>query len=120
MLRVLVLLLISSTALAGNLSFLQGSTISRFNAEDIDLMMKNADEVLASDAPKAKREWSNPKTGSSGFAEAVGQFTARDGKACKRLRVENRAKDTPVKQATYTLCRHGEEWMLDSTATPAA
>lgn len=113
-------LLASTTALASNLSFLKGTAISRFNAEDIDLMLKNADEVLEADASDAKREWSNPKTSSSGFAEVRSQFVSTEGRTCKRLRVGNRAQGVPPKEATYTLCKHDDGWMLDSNAKRAS
>jgi hypothetical protein len=114
-------LTVCTAALASNLSFLRGSAISRFTAEDIDLMMKNADAVLAAESLNAKREWNNPKTGSSGFAEVRSQFVSTEGRLCKRLNVGNRATGAPAKDATYTLCIHDEKgWMLDSNATPAA
>jgi hypothetical protein len=118
---VLILALLASTAaLAGNLTFLKGSAISRFDAEDMDLMLKNADEVLSSETANAKREWNNPKTGSSGFAEVREQFVSKDGKSCKRLRVGNKAQGTTAKEATYTLCKHDDAWMVDSGAVRPA
>jgi hypothetical protein len=113
--------MVSATASASNLSFLQGSAISRFTSEDIDLMLKNADEVLAAESSSAKREWKNPKTGASGFAEVRGQFVSTEGRTCKRLKVGNRAIGAAARNATYTLCIHDDSgWMVDVDAKPAA
>jgi hypothetical protein len=113
--------LVSIATLASNLSFLQGSAISRFTSEDIDLMMKNADEALAAESSNAKREWKNPKTGASGFAEVRGQFVSTEGRTCKRLKVGNRAIGAAARNATYTLCIHEDSgWMVDADAKPAA
>jgi hypothetical protein len=120
-LRALVILglALSAPALASNLSFLQKSAISRFTAEDIDLMLKNADDALAAESSNVRREWRNPKTGASGFAEVRAQFVSTAGRLCKRLKVGNRAPNAPAKDATYTLCIHDDRgWLLDTNASP--
>lgn len=118
-LRAIALAMISTAAFAGNLSFLTGAPISRFTDEDVSLMTQNAEQVLDSESPVAKHEWSNPRTGAAGFAEARGHFTATNGRLCKRLRVSNRAKGiATASEATYTICKHEDRgWTLDPSAT---
>lgn len=105
-------------AVAVNLGFLGNSPVSYFQKADVDLMMKNAHEVLDSAPPNAKRAWSNPQTGASGFAQVTGQFTIADGTLCKRLRVFNKAGGVES-VATYTVCKYsGRGWVINADAKP--
>ena len=83
--------------------------------------MKNAEAVLESSSRGAKQEWSNPKTGATGFAELRGQFTAADGTPCKRLGIGNKARGIATAgDFTYTVCKYADRgWTLDPSATPA-
>jgi hypothetical protein len=104
---------------AGNMSFLQDSPSAYFRGDDSDLMMKNARAALDSSDPNAKRSWSNPKTGASGFAQVTGQFTGTDGAPCKRVRIGNQAGGLQS-EGTYTLCKYKERgWIFHSDAQPA-
>jgi hypothetical protein len=99
--------------------FLKDSPVSYFKQEDVDLMMKNAREVLDSSSPTAKQAWANPKTGASGFAQVKGQFTATDGAPCKELRVSNQYKHVSG-EATYTVCKYKDRgWIVNVDAEPA-
>lgn len=115
----LVLFTVSPIAArALNLNFLRNSPISYFRQEDVDLMMKNAREVLEADS-NARQEWSNPRTGASGFAQVTGQFTTAAGAHCKRLRVFNRARHVEG-EVTYPVCRSGGgDWVINANAQPA-
>jgi len=105
---------------AGNLSFLQDSPSAYFRGDDADLMMKNAHAALDSSEANAKRSWSNPKTGASGFAEVTGQFTATDGAPCKQLRIGNKAGGLQG-EGTYTLCKYKDRgWVFNTDARPAS
>ena len=120
----MLLMLVSSCVFAvgvqaQNLNFLRNSVMSNFQQDDTDMMRKNANEVLESSDPAASKEWSNPRTGASGSAEAVGQFTATDGAPCKRLRLVNRAQQQQS-QSTHTMCKYKDRgWILNPDATPA-
>ena len=93
--------------------------LPRSKKEAIDLMLKNADDALAAESSNVRREWRNPKTGASGFAEVRAQFVSTAGRLCKRLKVGNRAPNAPAKDATYTLCIHDDRgWLLDTNASP--
>ena len=99
--------------------FLKDSPVSYFKQEDVDLMMKNAHEVLDSSSPNARQAWSNPKTGASGFAQVKGQFTATDGAPFKELRVGNQVKHISG-EATYTVCKYKDRgWIVNVDAEPA-
>jgi hypothetical protein len=105
---------------AGNLSFLQDSPSSYFRGDDADLMMKNARAALDSSEANAKRSWSNPKTGASGFAQVTGQFTGADGAPCKQLRIGNKAGGLQG-EGTYTLCKYKDRgWVFHTDAQPAS
>jgi hypothetical protein len=109
-----------AAAHATNLGFLKNAVVADFGEEDVDLMMKNVNEVLESESPGAKQEWSNPKSGASGLAQVKGQFTATDGAACKLLRLTNRAKGVEGK-STFTFCKYeGRGWLFNPDAKPAA
>jgi hypothetical protein len=101
-------------AAAAGLGFLKNAAVGSFDEEDVDLMMKNAGQVLESTAPNASQNWSNPKTGNSGAAEVLSTFTGTDGVPCKRVRVSNKAKRGNVEdQAIYTVCKYPDRgWRL--------
>jgi hypothetical protein len=106
-------------ASAGNLSFLDMSPISYFNADDMELMRQNALKVLDEPGGNAKQTWSNEKSGASGLAQVRGQFKATDGATCKRLRIKNQFKGLQS-DATYTVCKYADRgWVMNTDATPA-
>jgi hypothetical protein len=110
---------ISVATNAANLGFLAKSPISYFQQDDVDLMKKNAYAVLDSSDQDSKQSWTNPRTGASGSAEVVGQFTAPDGTPCKRLQVVNKIKNLEG-QGTYTVCKYKSRgWILNADARPA-
>jgi hypothetical protein len=103
---------------AGNLSFLDDSTVSKFKEQDIKLLLEAADKALDSSDPRASGSWSNPTTGNSGEVAVKGQFASTDGHTCKRLNVLNR---TPTMQGRtdYILCQvPGRGWLLNPAAKP--
>ena len=93
------------SARAANLGVLRSAAISHFQQEDVDLIMKNAHEVLDSADSNAKQSWSNPRTGASRFAQVMGQFATADGARCKHLRVFNKAKGGIEGERTYPVCK---------------
>ena len=114
-----LLLAIPLVAPAQYLNFLKSSPLAYFKEDDNELMMRNANEVLDSTTPRAKKEWHNPKTGSSGLAEVRSEFTNTDSVPCKRLRIVNKAGGVQS-DATYAVCKYeGRGWLLHPDATPA-
>jgi hypothetical protein len=116
LLMLLACALIPLRASAVNLGFLGNSPISMFQPADVDLMRKNAQEVLDSAQPNAKQAWSNPKTGASGFAQVTGTFTMADGTPCKRLRIFNKAGGLE-NVGVYPVCKYtGRGWVINADA----
>ena len=117
---VVLLLAAPCLAMAVGLGFLRNAPVRHFDREDMNLMMKNAGEVLDSTVPNASRDWSNPRTGNSGQAEVRDQFIGTDGAPCKRLRISNKVKRGNVRSdATYTVCKYtGRGWLLHADARP--
>lgn len=106
-------------ASAQYLNFLKDSPLAHFKGDDYELMKENALAVLDSPDSQAKKQWSNPQTGSSGSAEVRSQFTATDGALCKRVRIINRAGGF-VSAATYAVCKYEERgWLVHPDAEPA-
>jgi 17 kDa common-antigen outer membrane protein len=115
----MAIMLLPQASLAGNLSFLSDSVVSKFKPEDMKLLMDSVDKTLDAAEPHASGSWSNAKTGNSGTVAVTGQFTSTDGHACKNLNVLNR---TPTMQGTaqYILCQvPGRGWLLNPAARPA-
>lgn len=119
LLIVLACALIPLRSVAVNLTFLGNSPVSFMQRDDVNMMRKNADAVLDSSQPNARQDWSNPKTGASGFAQVVGQFTLADGTPCKRLRVFNRAGGMEG-ESTFPVCKYPDRgWVINADARPA-
>ncbi len=113
------LLALPFCARAQHLDFLKSTPAAHFKGEDQELMKRNAREVLESPEPRAIREWSNPKTGSSGLAQVRSEFIATDGALCKRLRIVNRAGGV-ANDSTYPVCKYeGRGWLVHPDAEPA-
>jgi hypothetical protein len=116
LLAVAGVLLFAASTHAQNLNFLKTSPLAQFTQQDVDLMLKNADAALEAKEPQARREWSNPKTGATGSAEILREFTGTDGAPCKRLRVVNKAK-SESRDATHTVCKYeGRGWLVNAEA----
>ena len=106
-------------ASAGNLGFLEKSPLGYFKGDDMELMRQNAQKVLDDPSAQAKQSWSNPKTGSSGFAQVRGEFKGSDGTPCRRLRIFNQANGIKG-DATYTVCKYPDRgWVIHTDASPA-
>ena len=107
------------TASAGNLSFLANSPVAYFNPDDMELMRQNSLKVLDATGANTKQEWSNAKTGASGWAQVRNEFSASDGAPCKRLRIVNKARGLQS-DATYTVCKYPDRgWVFNADAAPA-
>lgn len=106
-------------AVAAGLGFLKNTAMGRFDQEDVDLMMKNAGQVLESTSPRASQTWSNPKTGNSGGAKVLTAFAEADGLQCKRLQISNKVKGGNIEdQATYTVCKYPQRgWLVRGDVT---
>ena len=122
-LRLMVLVALTMSPIAARavspLRFLGNSPVAYFQQEDVDLMLKNAREVLDSADPNARHTWSNPRTGASGSAQVVGQFTTAAGIRCRRLRVFNRARRVEGETTVPVCQRSGRDWVIDADAQPA-
>jgi surface antigen len=106
-------------AVASNLSFLKNSVVSKFNDQDMKLLMDTVDKALDSTDPHASGNWSNPKTGNSGEVAVTRQFTSTDGHTCKNVNVVSRTPNMQGK-ADYILCAMpGRGWLLNPEARPA-
>jgi hypothetical protein len=113
------LLALACGASAQHLRFLKGTPAAHFKGDDQQLMQRNVQAALESAAADARHEWSNPKTGSSGWAQVKGEFTATDGAPCKRLRVVNRAGGVE-NDSTQVVCKYeGRGWLIHPDAEPA-
>jgi hypothetical protein len=104
----------------GEVGTSKNSPVGNFKGDDMKLMQHNTDEALDSSEPNARREWNNPKTGASGFAQVKGQFIAAEGMLCKRLLIGNQAKGIHG-EGTHTLCKvEGRGWLINDGAEPAS
>jgi hypothetical protein len=100
--------------------FLRESPLSRFTEKDFEILKSAARVVLNSDNPGAAQDWSNDASGNSGKITALSQFTATDGRLCKRLKLDARSPEFDGSW-TYTVCRGTDgDWKIDSAAQPAS
>jgi hypothetical protein len=118
-LLILACAMAATGAHSASMGFLKQSPLLYFKQDDIDRMTQNARTVLESPQPSAKEDWSNPKSGASGFAQVRSQFTTTDGTLCKRLLVGT-AIHGLENEATYVLCKYPNRgWVMSSDAKPA-
>jgi hypothetical protein len=83
-----------------------------FSDEDFELLREALFAVLEGGASSSKT-WRNDTTGNSGTIDIVKNSRTPDGRPCKQLRIENRAKALQA-TSTYLLCRSAEgAWQFD-------
>jgi surface antigen len=97
---------------AQNTSFLKDAAVSKFDEQDVSLMMKNVDTALNEPLIPVTREWKNAASGNSGKAEITSAFTSSDGARCKRARLSNFARNGIKGTSTYTFCNREQKWMI--------
>lgn len=113
---VLMLITISPALAQGNLGWLKNSPIAHFKQEDLKLMQEAAITVLESNEEGAHQSWENTATGNSGAITALSSHTNAEGRACKRLRIENRAQSR-TGSSTQTVCQSVQgTWKFDPYA----
>jgi surface antigen len=116
----LALLCLNGTALAGNLSFLNNSAASKFNADDVKLLQATAMTLLKDGTAGQSQDWANPNSTAKGTITVVKVFQSTEGFACKTLRLENSAGGWHGR-STYPVCQVTPgEWKIHSGAKPAA
>jgi hypothetical protein len=99
--------------------FLRESPLSRFTEQDFEILRNAAGRVLSSSDARAAQDWSNDATGNSGKITALSQFTATDGRLCKRLKLDARSPEFDGSW-TYTVCRGADgDWKIDGAAQPS-
>src|SRR5262245_9456635 len=77
---------------AVGLNFLSRSTFGYFGESDITMLRQTATQVLESNAPNARQQWSNEASGNYGSVAALGSFAGTDGVPCTRLHLVNHVK----------------------------
>lgn len=120
MLASVALMLATGAPGQGNLGFLKRAPIGSFNDQDRALMREATADVLNSSEPKASRAWKNAETGNSGTIESLARFETADGRECRTLHMQNRAKGGESGVLTTNVCRSDNgEWRADPGAEPA-
>lgn len=97
-------MLCSIVARAQDWQSLKDTAVALFDAEDIRLMIANADAVAELAGTPSSRSWNNAATGHSGTAESLRAFAGPAGVPCKSLRVTNIA-DERRGVTTYSVCK---------------
>jgi surface antigen len=107
----------TTVALAqGMTGFLKNSPIAYFKEQDFQMMKQAAETVLNSEDPNASETWKNSATGNSGEIKTLKSYNAPDGRPCKQLRVDNRARAVQGASAPK-ICRTADGiWKFDVDA----
>ena len=115
-LRALMVLLIavgcSAAWSAGWVSVLKNTPAEDFDDDDIQLFLVNAKTAL--DAPGTEPvAWVNPRTGSGGSIEVIGQPKAKSCAECKRVRLKLYSKKQQGNPSILTACKDADaRWRL--------
>ena len=98
---------------AGWVSMLKNSPAEDFDDEDIQLFLVNAKTALDAAGPAQPVSWVNPRTGSGGALEVIGQPKAKSGAECKRVRMKLYSKKQQGNPSTLTACKDADgHWRL--------
>lgn len=98
------------TSIAANTSFLNDSAVAEFKDADVTMLQANIDQALALPEGETK-VWENPPTGAHGRITVLGTHS-RDGRECRKLRVENHARGRSG-EGDWNYCRTTEgRWEL--------
>jgi hypothetical protein len=99
---------------AAGAMFLQDTAHAALTEEDKKLQHDNAISVLNGEDANGSKEWSNPKTRSSGRSQSLGNLKSEDGLHCRRLRLYTNAKGVES-QLTFPVCKNvGGDWFIAS------
>lgn len=105
---------IASPCLAGNLTFMRGTSFAQLDETDRALQLEAARQVLESDDGQAQQEWSNALSGASGRVRSLGIFRSEDGLHCRKVRVSSTAKGVES-QFMFPVCKTTEgDWLIAS------
>jgi hypothetical protein len=99
-----LLMICALSSRAQDWTSLKDTAVAKFDAEDIRLMIANAEAVAERSQTPASSSWKNAATGHSGRAESLRAFAGRDGVSCKTLRITNVAGELRGVKA-YTVCK---------------
>ena len=116
-----LLAILSTPLLAANAGFLKDTALAYLTDEDRRLQTDTAISVLDNADATAAKDWKNPKTGSSGRSESLGNFRSQDGLRCRKLRLSTTARGIDS-QFSFPVCKSAAgEWFIASgkQLTPA-
>ncbi len=100
----------SGLSIAANISFLNDAAMSEFKDDDVMMLQSNIDEALTLPEGETKA-WENPVTGAHGRITVLAPHS-RDGRECRKLRVENHARGRSG-EGDWNYCRTTEgRWEL--------
>jgi surface antigen len=77
---------------AGGYGAIQNMPIGYFDERDLALMQDAVVGVLEDEGAEATRSWRNSKSGHSGRVTALRAFHSAEGRACKKVQVDNSAE----------------------------
>jgi len=117
----LLTMLATTSVFAANAGFLKDTALAYLTDEDRRLQTDTAISVLENVDAAAAKDWKNPKTGSSGRSESLGNFRSQDGLHCRKLRLSTTARGIDS-QFSFPVCKSAAgEWFIASgkQLTPA-
>lgn len=106
--------ILAISANAASAGFLQDTGHAFLSEEDGALQVEAAMKVLEDTDPRTSRQWRNPKSGSSGRAQGLGNLRSDDGLHCRQLRLWTQAKGVES-QFAFPVCKGSDgEWFIAS------
>jgi surface antigen len=97
----------------GMTGFMKNSPVAYFKEDDFKLMREAITAVLESEEPNASRTWENSATGNSGKIQVLKSFQSEDGRDCKQIRIDNKAKKAKG-SSKPNICREpGGDWRFN-------
>ena len=111
--------LFAELAAAYNLNFLKHSPARHFSKDDWTLAKEAVDKALNETKDGVTVSWNNPQSNNSGSVTPI-QTTSNAGLTCRKLQIENVAKQVSG-GATYEFCQQADgTWALKQAVSKTA
>jgi surface antigen len=96
----------AAPALAGNVTFMKNTAISKMTDADLELLRSTARNLLDYTVDGEPRRWHNPETGATGVLTVL-STAEQEGSLCRQLEMFNEVQGLSGR-SMFTFCRQAD------------